>query len=115
MAKDIRIPFTVGGRNFEAVGFLHEDDGTISGGEILARTATKNGGAIGDEDEEFLRQHRDELPSNLKPYWLVTRSDPDFSRIVSYLSYGLWHWNYYQKGWLDFQRADDYLVVLRCP
>ena len=69
--KDIRVPFTVDGRNYEAVGFLNEGESPVSGDEMLKRTAGKNGGAIGGWDEEFLSKRLIKFPKELCPYVLV--------------------------------------------
>ena len=54
----IRIRFEVSGRRFEAVRLLKKDEPGCTGDEILRRASAENGGAIGDEDEAFLRKHR---------------------------------------------------------
>jgi len=113
--KDVRIEFMVGDRRFEAVRFLKEGEVSVSGDEMLARTAGQNGGAIGEEDEKFLREHLGELPTKLRGYWLVTdRRSPDHPRDVScfvFFDGGGWcrDWD-----WLGGQWGDDGLVVRRC-
>src|SRR3989344_3604067 len=112
--KDIRILFEIDGHKSEAVGFLAELESSINGDEMLARTATENGGAIGDEDEAFLREHFGQLPESLRRYYLATnRRHPDYPRYVSYFSWYGDRW--YQYGhWLDNQVNDYGLVVRRC-
>ena len=85
----IRIRFEVSGRRFEAVRLLKKDEPGCTGDEILRRASAENGGAIGDEDEAFLRKHRAELPAKLRPYWLATnRRGPDDPRGVSGFGWG---------------------------
>ncbi len=120
--KDIRIPFEIEGRRFEAVGLLKEGEPPVDGDEMLARTAGENGGAIGEEDEMFLREHLLVPPEALWwPRLLVTnRRPPDDlryyginSRCVSCFSFihgrllQFWHS-------LDDRWPDLCLVVRRC-
>lgn len=114
--KSIRIPFIVGGRNYEAVGFLDEGESPVDGEELLRRTAGENGGAVGEEDDDFLRERFYHLPPELRPYKLVTsRPDPDHQLFIStfFFSFGERRWF---QNWelLDDQRHDRYLVVRRC-
>jgi len=110
----IRIPFEIDGRRFEAVGFLTEWESSVNGDEMLARTATENGGAIGDEDEAVLSERRDKLPTELQKYYLVTnRRHPGNSRNVSYFSWDGVRWHQYWSS-LDDQWHGHGLVVRRC-
>src|SRR3990167_8524133 len=112
--QDICIKFTIGDRNYEAVGFLKGGERSVAGDAMLARTAGQNGGAIGEEDESFLRQHLEELPVELQPYWLATnKSYPGHPQYVScfYFDGGRWRQRWY---WLDSQWDDSDLVVRRC-
>lgn len=64
---DIRKEFTVGGRKFEAVGFILEDEETtVDGDTMVTRTDAENGGGLGQEDGEFLWEYRSELLKKLR-------------------------------------------------
>ena len=111
--KGICIPFTLGDRNYEAVGFLEAGESSVDGDTMLARTADKNGGAVGEEDWKFIGEHRTELPTELERFYLVTdrrgRGDP---RGVSFFIRDGSAWN---EGWhsLGYRWFDDALVVRR--
>lgn len=114
--KDIRILFEVADRRFEAVGFLNEDEASVDGEEMLRRTAGENGGAIGDDDEMFLREHLEGLLVELRWYYLLATNHrhPDNSRHASYFCPGGGlGWVYLWK-WLDSQFGDNFLVLRRC-
>lgn len=107
--------FTVGDRRFEAVGFLKEGERSVSGDEMLERTAGENGGAIGEEDEAFLRQHLEELPEALRRYYLVTgRRNPYRPQYVSCFLFASDGW-FQCWLWLVNRWRDGGLVVRRCP
>jgi hypothetical protein len=113
--KDIRIRFTVEGRNFEAVGFLKEDDVSGYGDKMLRHTAGENGGAIGDEDEAFLRERLQQLPKSLQYYNLMTnRRRPGYPQHVSYFGFSGNKWGQHWDGLGHFRRRDHDLVVRRC-
>lgn len=82
--KDIRIQFKVDGRRYEAVGFLDENESSISGDEMIRRTAGENGGAIRDEDGAFFSDHLAPLSRELWPYLLVIshNSRPNYLEVV---------------------------------
>ena len=122
--KDISKPFKLVDkktgeiRRFEAVGFLNEDEAPISGNEMMARVAGKNGGAIDDGDMEFVWRHRDLLPPELQAHDLVTnqRDCPDWPHnLVCFDYYG------YNREWQKFYESIDTrwsqraLVLRRCP
>lgn len=112
--KDIQIKFTVGGRNFEAVGFLAGGETSVTRDEIFKRTAAKNNGAIRGEDETFIHERRGELPAELQPYWLVTETiGPHYylCRSCFYFDGLRWRQQWRKDDWWD----RDYLVVRRCP
>ncbi len=69
--REIRIVFAMGGRRYEAVGFLNEGEVSILGPEVLIRTIGENGGMIGDEDTSILAKERS-FPEELKGYRLLT-------------------------------------------
>lgn len=60
--KDIQIQFQVKGRCYEAVGFLNDGWWGVDGYYMLKHT-DGNGGAITEEDRNFLNEHRDLMPS----------------------------------------------------
>ena len=112
--KDIRIEFEIEGRCFEAVGFLNEGgEWFVSGNEMLVRTAGEHNGVIDGEDTAFLSRHRDQLPIELQPYWLVMRSYYDHSRIVSCFGFLVDRWI---RNWgeLDSRFIAAFLLVRRC-
>lgn len=101
---DICIHFELGGQRFEAVGFLGKDEDYILGEEAIQRV--DNSHIIrSDEDWRFIYQNRQNIPSELHGFWLVTaRPDPDVPRNVSCLAryVGEWygHWNYLDGRWV---------------
>ena len=108
---EIRIPFTVDGRNFEAVGFLREGEPSVSGDEMLRRVPD----AIGEEDAKFLdERYGQDWSRDLWPYWLATAwRGPAYPRYVRFFDRygGGWDrcWSY-----LDDQWHVCVLVVRRC-
>lgn len=85
--EDIRITFVSGDgkRTYEAVGFLKEGETSVNGDTMLERTASKNGGAIKDDDWDYLREHGFQPNPELEKYYLATdRRNPDNPRSVSY-------------------------------
>lgn len=125
--KDIQIRFDVKDesagevRKFEAVGFMNEDEddvySIVDGYEMLRRTASENGGAIGEEDDIFLSEFIHQLPVEFHEYLLVTnRRHPDNPRIVS-----VFGWDWRDHGWnhsygcLNEPWGKGALVVRRCP
>ena len=114
--EDIRIPFEIEGRRFEAVGFLREKEGAVSGNEMLRRTAGENGGAIGEKDAVFFLERPIWLPVELQPYYLVTnRRCPGRSQEVLCFYFNGYAWNRYQL-WrrLVNDWENHYLVLRRC-
>jgi len=96
--EELRFEFTLGGKKYEAVGFLKRDETSVTGDEMLART-DKDGMVVGEEDWKHLYKHRHELPEEVGRYYLATkRPDPDYPRFVSCLDRyrGEWYdyWNY---------------------
>jgi len=116
--KNIRIKFEVDDRRYQAVGFLRKSDGDyVFGTKMLRRTATKNGGAIGKEDETFLKRRFNKLPNELRRYWLVTSfRNPNHPRKIS-----CFHWSDYHRNWsqgwyhIGGWWRDYCLVLRRCP
>ena len=93
---DICIAFELGGQQFEAVGFLKDED-YVAGSEAVRRV--DNGHVVKtDEDWQLIYQNRQDLPPELNNFWLATaRSVPVGPRGVSYLYWvgdgwrGDWH------------------------
>lgn len=87
--KDIQILFTIDGRNYEAVGFLNEGEERISSDHMFARTANKNGGAIGTSDEQLLLDHQNKIPIELQDFSLIMnrRCIDDTLDNVSYIEF----------------------------
>jgi len=112
--KDICIKFEVDGRQYEAVGFLNEDESSVDGHTMLSRTAGENGGAIGDDDETFLKERRDKFPEELRKYYLATgRRNPDDPCVVSYFIWCSGRWCQYWDG-LGSRWRGFVLVLRRC-
>lgn len=114
--KNIRIQFEIEGRRYEAVGFLNEEEESVNGNEMFARTANENGGAIVGEDYEDISKHRNELPTELRGYYLDTKQRRfDFPR--DSFQYFNWH---DRDGWyegsciLGLELFDNCLVLRRC-
>ena len=103
-------------RRFEAVGFLCERERYVSAYELLKRTAGENGGAIGEDDWEFLSKHLDKFPDELYKYALVTKcafSDRPYEPVY-------FGWHGIRQWWFQFwvrlgnQWGSNSLVVRRC-
>ncbi|MBI5254173.1 hypothetical protein HY932_00080 [Candidatus Falkowbacteria bacterium] len=112
--KDIRIQFKIENRRYEAVGFLNEGEGPVSGSEMLKRTAGENGGVIGADDGDFLSWRRDQFPQELQKYILISNwENPGGPRWVSYFDYNIKDGWYYFFGHLDFTPFGNNVLVLR--
>lgn len=112
--KDIRITFELDGRRYEAAGFLNEGESSVDGDTMLSRTSGENGGVIGDDDEEFLSEHRSKFPKELRKYYLVTgRRRPVDPWSVSCFC---WYIRGWFQGWgiLGGQWYGSVLVLRRC-
>src|SRR3989338_8076047 len=88
------IQFEVGGRQYEAVSFLNQGESSVNGDTMIARTDGENGGGVGQEDGDFLWEHRSELPEELKRFYLVCTKwrDPGFHRRVLCFGWGDGGW-----------------------
>lgn len=116
--KDIRIPFEVDGRKYEAVGFLNEGETLVFADAMFERTSKENGGAIGDEDEAFLSERRAKLPAELRQYYLATaRLNPCDPWYVSYFNLSP-STNGWRQDWgglgPDCRWGGLFLVLRRC-
>lgn len=101
--KNIRIPFILGGRDFEAVGFIEENESSIDGDEMSKRTNKNNKVIKKEVDWQFILEHLNELPKELDEYSLLTiRRHPEFLDVICYLyrsvTYG-WRENYYSYSY----------------
>ncbi len=105
---DICIPFELGGRKYEAVGFLKKWEDWlagpwVSGYEMLRRT-DQDGRVVGTEEWVHLVTHLDELPNELRRYRLATKHP---GRLIHgdieylYYEYGAWgvHWSHLEDPW----------------
>lgn len=115
--KNIRVPFEIGNRRYEAVGFLNKGESSVSGYTMLARTVAKNGGAIGNEDVAFLKDLMDLLPKEFYRYCLVTNQrSPDYPCYIScyyYESHSSWNRFWRLSSLRCHQWSDRHLVVRR--
>ena len=108
--KDIRILFEVGGRRFEAVGFLEEgEQQRVSGSTMLERTSKENGGAIQKEDAEHILHLLDQLPTELEMYRLMT--DHGFWDDAMHFANNGLKWNARYSSMVG--RVDSNCLVLR--
>ncbi|MBI5077195.1 hypothetical protein HZB94_02340 [Candidatus Falkowbacteria bacterium] len=80
--KEIRIPFEIEGRKFEAVGRRKIDGFAVNmswsgtGDEAFQYASGENGGAIGEEDTLFIAERRYLLPQELRRCGLATNWHP---------------------------------------
>ena len=89
---EIRCVFEVSGRHYEAVSFFREGEKYIPAEIMLERVDKDNGGLIGDEEIQFISDHRKELPSELERYFLVTKlSTARFQKRCFFLEGSFWH------------------------
>ncbi len=116
--RDIRIPFEIEGRHFEAVGFLKDDESSVSYDTMLQCTAGENGGVIGKDDYTFLSQRLNQLPAKFRRYSLITAQPDPGGGYNSSVSYFIWS---NKKKWHDdwagiaYKWSDKGLVLRRCP
>jgi hypothetical protein len=89
----LRIQFTVEDRVFEAVAVLREDEDTITLRTAFERTDDENGGAVGEEDVNFLMERQRLIPEELKKFPLFTKKpDPHNPARVTILHYQPFSW-----------------------
>ena len=109
--KDIRIEFDCG--HYEAVGFLGHDEPSVDGKTMMERTSGGNSVGIGNKDYRFLREHRKEFPTRLRPYCLVTnRRIPGHSRSFSCFVWDGSEWCE-STGFFDDDWGESVLVLCR--
>ncbi len=114
--KDIRIQFEIEDRRYEAVGFLNEDEPSIEGYKIFPRVNGDNGGVIDYREMVFINEHRNQLPTSLNEFVLVTDSrdlvdDLHDTELFRWMN-GKW-WRLY--GCVDQKWGANYLVLRRLP
>ena len=111
--ENIHGQFRIQGRSYEIIGFLHQNETSVAGDEMLCRVAGENGGAIGEEDEVFILKYRVQLPRELQSYKLVTgRRHPGNRRYISEIYFSARHWCQYWRD-LDDNKYDAHTFVLR--
>lgn len=110
--ETVRIQFEINDagerRLYEAVGF-----GAHPAIISIDLASTENGGAIGGEDEEFLWKHRDQLPQELKRFWLLTNKHYAGPHRRGVQQFG-WYGKEWRRRWAWFSgRRSEYSLVLR--
>lgn len=111
--KDICVGFPLGGRTFEAVGFLADWEESVQGEEALRRA--DNGELIrSEEDWQFVHEHRGEFPRLLEVYCLATaRPEPqDCINRVSVFRYDDVMWCSSSRS-IFLQQWDRQMLILR--
>lgn len=97
----------------EAVPFLKNGEGSVDG-EVIATRAIKLDANYGQEDAEWLLEHQDMIPVELRNFYLVFPAtkwrNPDGSRGVPYLGWSgdRWRLNFI---WLVLDFFDDVRLV----
>lgn len=61
----LQTEFTVGGRTYELVPFLKEDESSVTGDTMFER-AVKLNANLGEEDGTFILKHQDEIPPEFR-------------------------------------------------
>ena len=109
--SELPTEMTVGGRVYEILSFLREEDGGSVRGDVMVSRAKELGANLGKEDCEFILAHQADIPVALRgkivfvfPDWRspVDRED------VAYVGWGGdgWYqfWGWLASGWLGFDR-----------
>lgn len=111
--ENIRGQFRIQSRFYEITGFLYIAEPSVDGDKMLRRTAGENGGAIGEEDEQYILKYRGQLPRELRGYKLITgRRHPGNRRYISEIYFSGGQWRQY---WRELDDEFDYhdIVVRR--
>ncbi len=100
---DICVSFELGGRAYEAVGFLKKCEEYVLGHEMLRRT-DQDRRVVGAHEWVHRVTHRDELPDELRRFCLATNNPgPLLLGDIKYLyyAYGEWgvHWSHLEDPW----------------
>lgn len=97
--RDIRISFEIKGRRYEAVGFLDDNEGGISQGEIANRTNSDFKAVRRVSEIQFFVTAQGRLPRELRKYYLITfRGSEDSQNGFCCLCFENGGWNEY---WMD--------------
>lgn len=104
--------FRIQSRVYEVVDFLDPTKLPVDCDEMLRRAAKENGGAIGEEDEEYILKYRSQLPRELQRCRLITgRRHPGNRRFISeiYCRDGQW-----RQFWRELDdQYDSHTFVVR--
>ena len=100
--------------DLEAVSFLRGREDYTNGEEMVRRARTELDTNYSQEDAEFLLDHQNEIPTELRPYLLVFTAtiweDSDGHRLIPCI-----HWNGERWGlrfdWLDGDFGSRYRLV----
>ncbi len=110
--KEICIEFSVGGRDYEAVGFLNAGEENVLGTTALERTNV-DGLVIGQEDFGFIWVHHKDLPEKLKMYVLLTNTlHPEQSRNIRFFVWLGMRWGHH-RDWIANLWGNNILVIRR--
>lgn len=111
--KNLCLTFKIEGHQFEAVGFLSIVGEELTDEQILQRVAEKNGGAIGVDDTNFINEHLNDLPRELRKYYLVTGCpDPEKPKYLIHFYFAVNKWRRY-RSWASLKRGSNHLVLRR--
>ncbi|MBI5071616.1 hypothetical protein HZB93_01850 [Candidatus Falkowbacteria bacterium] len=108
---EIPTEMTVGGRVYEILSFLREEDNGFVRGDVMVSRAKELGANLGKEDCEFLLTHQDEIPPALRGKVVFVFPDlrrPGDREHVAYLHWddGGWyrHWYWLSDDWDGYDR-----------
>jgi len=106
--KDIRIPFEIKGRRFEAVGFLDKGERSVDGDEMLSRITKNNHRIIDGDDVVFISKRFHLLPKKLHKFDLVTnlrKGDSPSSNMIFCCHYSVWgqFWSSLDYRWFKHE------------
>lgn len=89
--------------DLKLVPFLRDGEKTLRGYDMMGRARWEFGADLGQEDAEFLLEHKDEIPEELRQFYLVFSrtvwQDSGGYLYVSCLIFGAERWCLY-FGWL---------------
>ena len=102
---------TVGGRVYEILSFLREEDGGSVRGDVMVSRAKELGANLGKEDCEFILAHQADIPVALRGKVTFVFPDwrhPDDRESVAYVDWrvGGWcqGWGWLSDGWYGHGR-----------
>ena len=103
-------------KDVEAVPFLRPGENSVGGEEMFRRARVELGTNLSQEDGEWLLEHQNEIPAELRPFYLVLTGTvwqgPGGDRDVAYLDWGGGRWHLYWS-WLGDGDWDSDSRVLR--